>query len=199
MKKIIYSLLFLCILIIPTNKVFAVSGNVNLNCTPSSAYPNDIITCIIAADVEDGSISDFTATTKLSENLEFVGAQIVSGWTGSSDSGVFNLKTKTAQSASFEIASFTVKLSSDFSDSGTITLTPTKLGEVADLQPVSANISLANSTQTTTTETTEQTTTTDIKNPDTGSNIPFMIIGSGLIIGIVGYEVFSKRKKIYKI
>ena len=50
----------------------------------------------------------------------------------------------------------------------------------------------------------DDTTTTDnvnadVKNPDTGSNIPFVIIGAGTILVIVFYEIATKNKKIHKI
>ena len=50
-----------------------------------------------------------------------------------------------------------------------------------------------------TTNNTEEDTNTDIKNPDTGSNIPFMIIGCGSLGAIIIYEIASTRKKLHKI
>ena len=140
MKKVIYSLLFLGVLLIPT-KALAVSGTVNLNCTPASAYPGDVVTCTIAGEVTDGTVNSFVATTKLSDNLEYGSSTVVSDWTGTSNGGIFNLNnSKGNPSENFDIASFTVKLKSDFSGSGTITVTPTKLGDVTGLSPVTATL-----------------------------------------------------------
>ncbi len=182
----------------------AISGTVNLNCTPVSIFPNDTSTCTIAADVSDGTVSEYTGTVKLSDNLKFVSTSAVSGWTGTSANGIFSLKTTEGKSDSFEIASFVVQMNSDSTTSGTITLQTTKLGEVASVPVQTKNINLATSTAVTdtsdgTNNEAEEDTNADIKNPSTGSSIPFMIIGCGVIGSIIVYEFVGRRKKIYKI
>ena len=202
MKKVLYSVILLSILIIPS-KVFAINGTVNLKCTPTSVFAGDAINCTIAAEVTDGSITDFAATTTLSDNLEFINATPVTGWTGTSNKGIFSLTTTTNQTDSFEIASFTVKMKNDATGSGTVTLNTTKLGEITSVAPVTQNINLSTSTSVVDTNagdaTEEEDVNADIKNPGTGSNIPFMIIGTGVIGAIVVYELAARKKKIYKI
>ncbi len=200
MRKLLYSVILLAILIIP-GKVFAISGTVNLKCTPTSVFAGDAINCTISGDVSDGSITDFTATTQLSDNLEFVSAATVSGWTGTSNGGIFSLKTTNSQTNVFEIANFTVKMKNDSTSSGTVTLNTTKLGEVTSVPPVSQNINLSTSTNVADTadDNAGEDVNADIKNPGTGSSIPFMVIGAGVIGAIVVYELAARKKKIYKI
>ena len=200
MKKIFYSVILVAILILPI-KVFAIDGTVNLKCTPTSVFAGDAINCTISADVSDGSITEFAATTKLSDNLEFVSASTVTGWTGTSNGGIFSLKTTKSQTDVFEIANFTVKMKNDSTASGTVTLNTTKLGDVTNVSPATQNINLSTSTNVTDTSdgTNEEDVNADIKNPTTGSNIPFMLIGVGGISAIIVYELASRKKKIYKI
>lgn len=200
MKKLVYSLFLLSIIFIP-GKVFAISGSVNLNCTPASAYPGDIVTCTIAGDVSDGSINEFSATTTLSDNLEFVSATVVNDWSGTSNGGIFSLKTSKSQTNIFEIASFTVKIKSDSTTEGKITLNTTKLGDISTPGSVTKTITMSSSniTDTSDPKAVEEDTNTDIKNPETGSNIPFMVLGGGMLVTIIIYEIISKKKKLHKI
>lgn len=202
MKKTLYFLFALAIIIIPS-KAFAISGSVNLNCTPASAFPGDSVTCTIAGDVSDGSIKDFAGTVTLSDNLEFTTTSVVSSWTGTSNGGIFSLTTETSQSDSFEIASFTVKVKDDSTTNGTITLKTTKLGDITDISDSTQTISMS-SNVVDTAEGNQNVgstldTNTEVENPDTGSSIPFMIIGGGSILTIIIYELVAKKKKIYKI
>ena len=204
MKKIISFLFFLAIIIIP-GKVFAISGNINLSCSPATAFPGDTITCELAAEVTDGSVNEFTATTTLSDNLEFVSSSVSGDWTGTSNGGIFNLKATESKSDSFAIATFYVKLKSDATSNGTITVSPTKLGDISQVGSVTKTITLSTSTNTVDTSDPNASdedvadTNTDIKNPTTGSSIPFMIIGIGTIGAIVVYELASKNKRLHKI
>lgn len=199
MKKLIYIVFLLGILIIP-GKTFAISGSVNLSCTPDNPVPpGDVINCTIAGDVSDGSITEFAATTTLSDNLEFVSASVVNDWKGTSNGGIFSLKTTKSQTNSFEIASFVVKVKEDSTTDGKITLKTTKLGDIADPGTVTKTITTSTTNITDTSDNTSEDENTDIKNPETGSNIPFMIVGCSILVTIIIYQIVAKRKKIYKI
>lgn len=202
MKKMLYTIILLSIFLIPST-VFAISGKVNLDCTPASQFAGDIVTCTIAAEVSDGSVKEFAGTVTLNENLEFDGTpQNSEGWTGTNANGLFTLKNTEGQTNSFEIARFAVRMKSDATGNGTITLKTTKLGDVASVPDVTKSINLSTSTTNVTdtaTPNADEDTNVDIKNPDTGSHIPFMIIGGGTLIAVVGYELASHRKKLHKI
>ena len=190
------------IVIIPI-KVYALEGKVNLNCTPTSAYPTDVVTCTIAGDVVDGSITEFAASISLSDNLEYISAIPASSWTGTTTGGVFNLKTTTSQSDVFEISSFTVKVKEGSTTAGAVTLNITKLGTLTAIEPVSQTINMAGSSAkpeaSTIVEDTGEDVNVDIKNPDTGSSIPFIILGLGVAFIISFYRLARNNKKIHKI
>lgn len=200
MKKKICYILALFVLVLIPSKAFAVSGSAILSCNPSSGYPGDTITCHITADISDGTVDQFTGTVTLSDNLEFGSTTVTDPWSGTSNGGIFNLKSSSGEQDSFELASFTVKIKANSTTAGTVTLTPTKLGEVSNLSKVTQTISMATNVQDTAAEQTPGSAVNDpVKNPETGSNIPFMIIGGGLILVIVLYQVASKSKRISKI
>ncbi len=200
MKNKLFMLIAIFTFIFIPGKVFAISGNINLSCQPTAAFPGDVITCTISGDVTDGSISEFAATTKVSDNLEIAGATGADDWAGGSSGGIFSLTASNSKSDSFEIASFTVKVKEDSTTSGTITVTPTKLGDISTLNEVSQTITMSTNVEDTAQEsTTDTSNTTDIKNPETGSNIPFIILGSGFILIIIFYQIATKNKKIHKI
>ncbi len=198
MKKLLFSLI---LLLVPVT-VFAIEGTVNLNCSPTSAFPGDAINCTIAGDVSDGSVTDFSGTVTLSDNLEFVSGAASEGWTGTSDKGIFSLKTSKSASDSFEIASFNIKLKSDATTNGTVTLKTTKFGDIKNVADQTKNINLSTSTNEVDTSNgtlDQEDTSGDVKNPDTGSNIPFIIIGSCSLGAIIVYEVVTRKKKLHKI
>lgn len=198
MKKVLFSLI---LLLVPVT-VFAIEGTVNLNCSPTSAFPGDAINCTIAGDVSDGSVTDFSGTVTLSDNLEFVSGAASEGWTGTSDKGIFSLKTSKSASDSFEIASFNIKLKSDATTNGTVTLKTTKFGDIKNVADQTKNINLSTSTNEVDTSNgtlDQEDATGDVKNPETGSNIPFIVIGSCSLGAIIVYEVVARKKKLHKI
>lgn len=199
MKKKVCLLLALFISIIIPSKVLAISGKINLSCTPAAAYPNDSVTCVISGDVSDGTVTEFSATTTLSDNLEFSSATVSEDWNGTSNGGIFSLKASKGQQDSFEIASFTVKIKSDSTTPATVTLNPTKFGEISNLTKVTQTIKMASNVEDTADPKLGSDTNTDVENPDTGSNIPFMIIGGGLILVVILFQIATKSKRISKI
>lgn len=199
MKKLLFSLI---LLLVPVT-VFAIEGTVNLNCSPTSAFPGDAINCTIAGDVSDGSVTDFSGTVTLSDNLEFVNTCSMSeGWKGTCDKGIFSLDASKSASDSFEIASFNIKLKSDATTSGTVTLKTTKFGDIKNVADQTKNINLSTSTNEVDTSNgtlDQEDTSGDVKNPETGSNIPFIIIGSCSLGAIIVYEIVTRKKKLHKI
>lgn len=209
MKKIVYSLIITSLFLIPSI-VFAEGEKINLSCTPSSALPGDSISCVIGGEASSlAKDSSFTGKVQLSSNLEMASISTSQDWKASTSNntsnGIFDLVSTKAQSSSFEIATFTVKIKSDSTESGTVTLNTTTFGTAKSIDPVTQTITMkSNVTDTSDPKLGDDTTTTDnvnadVKNPDTGSNIPFAIIGAGTILVIVFYEIATKNKKIHKI
>jgi len=207
MKKLIYSIILLGIIIIPIKKSYAEEARINLSCTPAVALPGDSVSCTIAAETAQlAKDSEFVGKVTLSSNLEMASTTISSKWKANagnnSTSGVFNLKSTEAQSNIFEIATFTVKIKSDSTENGIITLNTTSFGTSSSINPATQTITMkTNVTDTSdnTSNTPDEDVNVDIKNPETGSNIPFIIIGVGAILVIIFYEIATKKKKIHKI
>lgn len=204
MKKIVYSLILFCLMFIPAT-IYAAEGTVNLSCTPSSVFAGEAVSCTIAGgDVSTlAKGSSFVAKVDLSENLEIASVTANdTAWTANTGNdatnGIFDLKSKTDLSTSFDMATFTVKVKEGSTSNGTITLTTTTFGDIKNIEPATQTITMKTTTDTTSNNEQEDT-QADVKNPDTGSNIPFAIIGVGTILVIAGYQIAVRGKKIHKI
>ena len=112
MKKM-WSLLL--ILLVPFN-VFALEGNVTVNCDEDTVAPGDSITCVMKGNVSGDEVSNvnFRIKTSNADVLSLVEVKKDGGadyWSGGNDDGHVVLYTDTNKTGNFDIVTFTLKAS----------------------------------------------------------------------------------------
>lgn len=121
MRKVINLFIFLLLLI--PNKVSALTGNINMTCSPTSAKQNTNIVCDITG-TSDQKVSAFSADIKLSSNLEYVDFQKDDIWQGDGTGNKIGIYTNENKIDNFSIGKLIIKVKNNVFDSNeTISLT----------------------------------------------------------------------------
>lgn len=108
MKKI-YKLILIIIFLIPI-KAQALTGNLDINCTPTLVSSNNIITCNITANAKNGEVTGLSADIKLSSNLEYVSFETDTIWQGDASGNKIGLYTSENKSGNFNVGILKVKV-----------------------------------------------------------------------------------------
>lgn len=107
-------LLMFLLLLIPM-KVNALTGNINMSCSPSVANTNGNIVCNITG-TSDEEVSAFSANIGLSSNLEYVDFKADPIWIGDASSNLIGLYTDENKIGTFNIGVLTVKVKDNVFD-----------------------------------------------------------------------------------
>lgn len=120
--NIINKILIFTLLLIPT-KVNALTGNISLNCSPTTVKANGNIVCSVNAN-SDGLINGVRADIKLSDNLEFVSFNTDSSWQGDGTGNQIGLYTSENVQGDLTLGVLTIKVKDNVFDTNeTISLT----------------------------------------------------------------------------
>lgn len=121
MKKINKLLIFL-LLFIPI-RVNALSGNISMECSPTTAKSNTNIVCNVTASSDD-LINGIRADIKLSSNLEYVSFQTASNWQGDGTGNQIGVYSGENVEGTLNLGILTIKVKDNVFDSNeTISLT----------------------------------------------------------------------------
>lgn len=108
MKKVFKLVIFIFCLI--PIRAHALSGNVFVDCFPTNANANDIITCNITANAIDGEVTGFSADIVVSSGLEVDSFVPDSSWQGDGSSNKIGLYTAENKKDNFNIGILKIKV-----------------------------------------------------------------------------------------
>ena len=107
LKYLVVSLL----LLLPIN-IMALSADVVLDCDKAMLSINEEVNCNINVNATNGGITEFSAITKVSSNLEISSITISSEWNNNSSGNNISVSSDTAKSGNVNVGSVKVKATS---------------------------------------------------------------------------------------
>lgn len=107
LKYLVVSLL----LLLPIN-IMALSADVVLDCDKAMLSINEEVNCSINVNATNGGITEFSAITKVSSNLEISSITISSEWNNNSSGNNISVSSDTAKSGNVNVGSVKVKATS---------------------------------------------------------------------------------------
>lgn len=140
--KRIFKVIILLILLIPI-KTYALTGSVNLECTPEKISPNNNVTCKITGYATDGEVTGLSMDLRLSENLSLVSFEASDDWQGDASENKIGLYTSSNKKDNFNIGTLVIKVK----DSTTTTAEVVSLVNVVFANESFEEVSLSSATK----------------------------------------------------
>lgn len=140
--KRIFKVIILLILLIPI-KTYALTGSVNLECTPEKISPNNNVTCKITGQATDGEVTGLSMDLRLSENISLVSFEASDDWQGDASENKIGLYTSSNKKDNFNIGTLVIKVK----DSTTTTTEVVSLVNVIFANETFEEVSLSSATK----------------------------------------------------
>ena len=216
MKKVFYLLIAISLAFILPSKVFALSGDLSIECDSTTKKVGESISCVLYGHSDD-EVSAVETTLKYDAGLTLSNPVVPSIWQGDYENNSLLLYTDTNKSLKFELLRFNITSNSEGTYNFTFKDTYFTDKQFARVQISNPNYRLKfiseekakeeeektvaviinPNTSSDPIATTENKTTETEKNPESGAFIPVILIGTLTIIGIV--IKFKTKKKLFKL
>ena len=219
MKKKLYYLVLLALMVMVPINAKALTGSVSISCDKEVYQMSDTATCKVTgtSDVDIYSISaklnnDFTSSVA---NVEFI---TDSSWQGNGEEGNVQLYTDSGKKGTFNIGTLSIKLKNESSDIATldVAIDDIKFGDTdgkeVDIKSNQKTVAFSSGTvndnnedknnsnassNVTNTQTVKSNVTT-VKNPKT-ADVKIVLVALGIVVAsvfiIVGYKEVKKKSK----